>query len=84
MTASGVLGPYCQILATVPAHQGHIGSSLLRDVFDRVDREQMSAYLEATSPRRMALYERHGYISQELPRCPMAAHRCGRCGESLS
>ena len=56
---------YCQFLATVPALQGRgIGSTLLRDMLERADREGMPAYHEATSPRNRALYERHGYITQ--------------------
>ena len=56
---------YCQFLATVPAVQGRgIGSTLLRDMLERADREGMPAYHEATSPRNRALYERHGYITQ--------------------
>ena len=56
---------YCQFLATVPAVQGRgIGSTLLRDMLERADREAMPAYHEATTPRNRALYERHGYITQ--------------------
>ncbi len=56
---------YCQFLATVPTMQGRgIGSTLLRDMLDRADREHMPAYHEATSPRNRALYERHGYVTQ--------------------
>jgi GNAT superfamily N-acetyltransferase len=56
---------YCQFLATTPTAQGRgIGSTLLRDMLERADREAMPAYHEATSPRNRALYERHGYITQ--------------------
>jgi GNAT superfamily N-acetyltransferase len=62
---------YCQFLATVPAFQGRgIGSTLLRRMLARADREGMPAYHEATTPRNRALYERHGYVTQgvfELP-----------------
>ena len=62
---------YCQFLATVPAFQGRgIGSTLLRQMLARADREGMPAYHEATTPRNRALYERHGYVTQgvfELP-----------------
>lgn len=45
-----------------PARQGRgIGSVLLRQMLDQCDREQMPAYLEATSPRNVALYERLGF-----------------------
>jgi GNAT superfamily N-acetyltransferase len=56
---------YCQFLATIPAVQGRgIGSTFLRDMLERADREVMPAYHEATTPRNRALYERHGYITQ--------------------
>lgn len=37
------------------------GSALLRHALARSDDEQLPAYLEATSPRNKALYERHGF-----------------------
>ena len=53
---------YLQFLGVDPAHQGRgLGSLLLRDVLDRADAEDRPAYLEATSPRNRALYERHGF-----------------------
>ena len=56
---------YCQFLATVPAMQSRgIGSTFLRDMLARADRDGMPAYHEATSPRNRALYERHGYVTQ--------------------
>ena len=56
---------YCQFLATLPAMQGQgIGSALLSDVLARADQEAMPAYHEATTPRNRALYERHGYVTQ--------------------
>ena len=49
-----------------------IGSALLHEVLDRADREHLPAYLEATSPRNRALYERHGFeVTGEL--------RCADC-----
>ncbi len=45
-----------------PARQRRgIGSVLLRQMLDRCDRDQTPAYLEATSPRNVALYERLGF-----------------------
>jgi hypothetical protein len=38
-------------------------TSLLRAVLDRADREGSPAYLEATSRRNRALYERHGFVT---------------------
>jgi ribosomal protein S18 acetylase RimI-like enzyme len=40
--------------------QGH-GSRLLADGRARCDRDRLPAYLEASSPRNRALYERHGF-----------------------
>jgi ribosomal protein S18 acetylase RimI-like enzyme len=37
------------------------GSALLRHVVEGCDRQQILAYLEATSPRNMRLYARHGF-----------------------
>jgi len=51
-------------LGVVPDHQGTgIGSALLRSVLDRADREGTPTYLEATSARNRALYERHGFVA---------------------
>jgi GNAT superfamily N-acetyltransferase len=40
--------------------QGH-GGALMRHALERCDREGRLAYLDATSPRNRALYERHGF-----------------------
>jgi ribosomal protein S18 acetylase RimI-like enzyme len=40
--------------------KGH-GSALLRHALERCDRDRLPAYLEASSPRNKALYERHGF-----------------------
>lgn len=40
--------------------QGH-GDALMRHALERCDREGRLAYLDATSPRNRALYERHGF-----------------------
>ena len=46
----------------VPEAQGRgIGSALMSEVFARADRDGIAAYLEATSSRNRALYERHGF-----------------------
>jgi GNAT superfamily N-acetyltransferase len=53
---------YLPIIGVDPAAQGQgVGSSLLRPVLERADREGMPAYLEATTPRNRALYARHGF-----------------------
>ena len=50
------------LIGVDPAHQGRgIGSALLSHVLNVCDGQKMSAYLEATSYRNVALYERHGF-----------------------
>jgi GNAT superfamily N-acetyltransferase len=49
-------------LATVPDRQGHgLGAALLRHHHSRLDHDGMPAFLQASSQRSRALYERHGY-----------------------
>ena len=50
------------LIGVAPEHQGcGIGSALLRRMLERCDRDQLPAYLEATSPRNILLYARHGF-----------------------
>ena len=50
------------LIGVDPAHQGKgIGSALLSHVLNVCDGQKVLAYLEATSPRNVALYERHGF-----------------------
>ena len=45
-----------------PAHQRKgIGAALLTPVLNACDRQKVLAYLEATSPLNVPLYERHGF-----------------------
>jgi hypothetical protein len=37
----------------------------MRPILERCDREGLPAYLEASSPRNRALYERHGFVVVE-------------------
>jgi GNAT superfamily N-acetyltransferase len=49
-------------VSTRPEKQGHgLGTALIRGVLDRCDVEGHPAYLEATSERNRALYERLGF-----------------------
>jgi ribosomal protein S18 acetylase RimI-like enzyme len=50
------------LIGVDPVSQGRgYGSALLRHVVEGCDRQQILAYLEATSPRNMRLYARHGF-----------------------
>jgi GNAT superfamily N-acetyltransferase len=57
---------YLPLVGVEPGWRGRgLGSALLRPVLQRCDEERMPAYLEATSPRNRALYERHGFSVTE-------------------
>ena len=59
---------YVRDVGVLPARQGHgLGSALMRPTLDRCDREGLPAYLEASSERSTALYERLGFrVTREL------------------
>lgn len=62
---------YLQLLGVEPEWQCKgIGSALLRPVLERCDREGAAAYLEASSERNRALYERHGFEVVDEVRLP--------------
>ena len=53
---------YIQYIGVAPQGQGSgLGTALLRRTLDRCDQEGLPAYLEATSERNVALYERLGF-----------------------
>jgi GNAT superfamily N-acetyltransferase len=53
---------YLPLVGVDPEWQGGgLGTVLMRPVMDRCDDEKVPAYLEATTPRNRALYERHGF-----------------------
>jgi GNAT superfamily N-acetyltransferase len=55
---------YVRDVGVLPSMQGHgLGSALLRPTLERCDREGLPAYLEASSERSAALYERLGFQS---------------------
>jgi ribosomal protein S18 acetylase RimI-like enzyme len=50
------------LIGVDPADQGKgIGSALLSHILNVCDGQEVLAYLEATSPRNVLLYERHGF-----------------------
>jgi GNAT superfamily N-acetyltransferase len=54
---------YLGLIGTVPAARGQgLGSRLLAHTLALVDGDALPAYLEATSPRNAALYERFGFV----------------------
>lgn len=53
---------YLPLIGVDPHHQGRgHGSALLAHALAACDRDQQLAYLEATNPRSLPLYERHGF-----------------------
>ena len=68
------------LIGVDPAHQGQgIGAALLRHVMHACDSQKVLAYLEATSPRNVPFYARHGFealgsiqVADSPPVVPMA------------
>jgi ribosomal protein S18 acetylase RimI-like enzyme len=62
---------YIRTLGVAPRFQGRgLGTALLRNTLDRCDQEGVPAYLEASTERSAALYERLGFVhlgEQRLP-----------------
>ncbi|MGH9299154.1 MAG: GNAT family N-acetyltransferase [Acidimicrobiales bacterium] len=53
---------YLGTIGTDPDRQGEgIGSALMRVVLDRLDREEMPAYLESSRPENLPFYHRQGF-----------------------
>lgn len=53
---------YLHYIGVEPRCQGRgLGAALLAPVLEQCDREQIPAYLESSSERNRALYERHGF-----------------------
>ena len=53
---------YLPVIGVIPGWQGRgYGSALLRPVLARCDADGVPAYLEASTPRNVALYERNGF-----------------------
>jgi GNAT superfamily N-acetyltransferase len=57
---------YLPFIGVEPEWQGRgLGSAVLAPVLQRCDDERMPAFLEASTPRNRALYERHGFAVTE-------------------
>jgi GNAT superfamily N-acetyltransferase len=57
---------YLPFVGVEPELQGQgIGSAVMRPILDRCDREGVAAYLEASTERNRALYERLGFAVTE-------------------
>jgi GNAT superfamily N-acetyltransferase len=57
---------YLPVIGVAPEWQGKgIGTAMLKPVLDRCDREGLPAYLEASSPRNRACYERSGFVIRD-------------------
>ena len=55
---------YLLAIGVAPRRQGgRLGSALLAHTLALADASRAPAYLEATSPRSRALYERHGFVA---------------------
>jgi len=62
---------YLQMLGTDPQLQGKgIGSSLIRPILDRCDREGARAYLEASKEENVPFYARFGFFITEEMKVP--------------
>jgi ribosomal protein S18 acetylase RimI-like enzyme len=53
---------YLPLIGVDPMAQGRgMGSALLEEALEIVDRDRAAAYLECSNPRNLPLYERHGF-----------------------
>lgn len=59
---------YLPFIGVDPDWQGRgIGYALMKPICERCDADRLGAYLEATTPRNRALYERHGFeVTEEF------------------
>ncbi|GAA2631502.1 GNAT family N-acetyltransferase [Streptomyces vastus] len=59
---AGTAHEYLWMIGVAPGRQNEgLGTALIQHVLDRCDREHLGAYLEASSDRSRALYERLGF-----------------------
>ena len=54
---------YLAVMGVAPVWQGRgLGTALMRPGLDEIDAASLPAYLESSTPRSRALYERHGFV----------------------
>lgn len=57
---------YLNFMGADPAAHGQgIGSAILESVLGQADHDGMPAYLEASCPENLKLYERHGFVTMD-------------------
>ena len=62
---------YLSLWATHPDHTGRgVGTALIRDDLERLDAEEMPAYLESTNPANLPRYEALGFDRRGELRTP--------------
>jgi len=74
---------YLPLIGVDPAHQGKgYGSALMTYALQQCDRDHSTVYLEASSPRNVPLYRRHGFevlgtiqVGTSPPIVPMVRQR---------
>ena len=63
---------YLAVMGVAPEWQGKgLGTALMRPALDEIDAASLPAYLESSTPRSRALYQRHGFAvtgEMDLPR----------------
>jgi GNAT superfamily N-acetyltransferase len=66
---------YLGVIATVPSSRGKgLGTALLEQSLQSIDKAGLPAYLESTNPGNVSLYQRHGFATTgwiELPNGPV-------------
>jgi ribosomal protein S18 acetylase RimI-like enzyme len=62
---------YLAVVGVEPSHQGRgIGSSLMRPMLERADRERKACWLDTHQEQNVRLYKRHGFAVAEKAEVP--------------
>ncbi len=63
---------YLAVMGVAPEWQGRgLGTALMRPGLDEIDAASLSAYLESSTPRSRAMYERHGFAVTRVMHLPL-------------